>query len=77
MKKILFLLVFINQIALAQQGIDFASEDFYYLNRSQYLKVSMNNDTFNIINSVSEEAKYNTGNKLFFANEFIHFDSFT
>jgi hypothetical protein len=77
MKKILFLLVFINQITLAQQGIDFASEDFYFLNRSQHLKISMNNDTFNIVNSVSEEAKYNTGNKLFFANEFIHFDSFT
>ncbi|MFT7331588.1 MAG: transglutaminase-like putative cysteine protease, partial [Roseivirga sp.] len=77
MKKILFLLVFINQITLAQQGIDFASEDFYFLNRSQHLKISMSNDTFNIVNSVSEEAKYNTGNKLFFANEFIHFDSFT
>jgi len=77
MKKILFLLVFINQITLAQQGIDFASEDFYFLNRSQHLKISMNNETFNIVNSVSEEAKYNTGNKLFFANEFIHFDSFT
>ncbi|MFT6755476.1 MAG: hypothetical protein ACJAV9_000961 [Urechidicola sp.] len=77
MKKILFLLVFINQITLAQQGIDFASEDFYFLNRSQHLKISMSNETFNIVNSVSEEAKYNTGNKLFFANEFIHFDSFT
>ncbi len=77
MKKILLLLLFINQITHAQQVIDFDSEDFYYLNRSQYLKISMDADKFNIVNSVSEKGTYNTGNKLFFANEFIHFDSFT
>ena len=77
MKKILFLFTLLSQVTIAQQNIDFDSEDFYFLNRSQHLKISMINDTFNIVNSVSEEAKYNTGNKLFFANEFIHFDSFT
>ena len=77
MKKILVLLLFISQLIVAQNPINFEAEDFYYLKKSQSLKVTLNKDKFTIVNTVFEKAKYNTSNKLFFANDLIHFDSFT
>ncbi|PHR69257.1 MAG: hypothetical protein COA67_11045 [Lutibacter sp.] len=77
MKKIVVLFLCISHFVIAQNPVDFDIEDFYYLKRSQSLKVTLNNDKFTIINEVYEKAKYNTANKLFFANDLIHFDSFT
>lgn len=77
MKKLLVLFLFISQLIVAQNPIDFDAEDFYYLKKSQSLKVTLNKDKFTIINTVFEKAKYNTANKLFFSNDLIHFDSFT
>ncbi len=77
MKKIIALLLFISQFANAQTSINFDTEDYYFLKRSQHLKVSLNKSQFTIVNSVFEKAKYNTANKLFFANDLINFDSFS
>jgi hypothetical protein len=77
MKKIVVLFLCISQLVIAQNSVDFDAEDFYYLKKSQSLKVTLNNDKFTITNDVFEKAKYNTANKLFFASDLIHFDSFT
>ncbi len=77
MKKILITLFLISQFSWSQTPIDFEKEDYYFLERSHFLKVELLKGELQIKNNVFEKAKYNTGNKLFFANEFIHFDSFT
>lgn len=77
MKKYLLIFLLITQFLTAQNTINFDTEDYYYINRSEYLKIDLNKGKFNIEKSVLENAKYNTANKLFFANDFIHFDSFT
>lgn len=77
MKKLLVLFLFISQFIVAQNPVDFESEDYYYLKRSQHLKVNLTKEKFTITNSVFEKAKYNTANMLYFANDLIHFDSFT
>lgn len=77
MKKILLFLLISSQFIVAQNAVDFNTEDYYFLKRSQHLKVSLSNETFNIVNSVYEKAKYNSANKLFFANDLINFDSFS
>jgi len=77
MKKILVTLFLISQFSWSQTSIDFEKEDYYYLERSHFLKVELLKGELKIKNSVFEKAKYNTGNALGFANEFIHFDSFT
>ncbi|XLS27585.1 DUF3857 domain-containing protein [Flavobacteriaceae bacterium M23B6Z8] len=58
---------------ISQEGTD----DFIFLNRSEAIKVELKKDKFSIKKDVFEKAKYLTSNKLFYANEFIHFDSFT
>lgn len=77
MRKLLLTLFLISQISWAQEPIDFDTEDYYYLKRSHHLKISVENDALKIENDVFEKAKYNSGNMLYFANEFVHFDSFT
>lgn len=53
-----------------------ANEDFIFLDRSHSIKVGLKNNRFSIVKNVNEKGKYLTSNKLFYANEFIHFDSF-
>ncbi|AOW20233.1 DUF3857 domain-containing protein [Urechidicola croceus] len=77
MKNVLLLLLLISQISIAQNTLNFDSEDYYFLKRTEHLKVSMDKGKLDIVNSVFEQAKYNSANNLFFANDFIHFDSFT
>ncbi|MGB3607554.1 DUF3857 domain-containing protein, partial [Psychroserpens sp.] len=60
-------------ISLSQ---DFSNEDFIYLQRHENIKIELNDDRFNISKKVSEQADYLTSNKLYFANEAMHFDSF-
>lgn len=77
MKKILLIILLFSQYLNAQNTINFDTEDYYYIHRSEYLKIDLDKEKFNIEKEVYEQAKYNTANKLFFSNDFIHFDSFT
>lgn len=77
MNKTILIFLLISQISWSQKTIDFENEDYYYLNRSQYLNIELDGDQLKIENNVSEKAKYNTGNTLYYANDLIHFDSFT
>lgn len=77
MRKLLLALFLIGQISWAQNPIDFEKEDYFYLKRSHHLMITIEDDALKMENNVFEKAKYNSGNNLFYANEFIHFDSFT
>jgi transglutaminase-like putative cysteine protease len=77
MKKTVLILLLISQYSWSQKSIDFENEDYYYISRSQHLKIELEDDQLKIENYNSEKAKYNTGNILYYANDLIHFDSFT
>lgn len=77
MNKIITLLLLVSQFSWSQTPINYENEDYYYLNRSHHLKIELVDDQLKIENVVLEKAKYTTGNQLYFANDFIHFDSFT
>lgn len=74
MKKALIILLLIPFLSFSQ---DFSDEDYIYLKRHEHLKIELNNDSFNITKNVSEQAEFLTSKKLYFANEAMHFDSFT
>ena len=57
MKKILILFLFFTQLVSAQKAVDFESEDYYYIKRSQHLKITLNKEKFSIVNDVFERAK--------------------
>lgn len=73
MRALYLILLFLPFTLLSQELTD----DFIFLNRSEAIKVELRKDKFLIIKNVYEKGKYLTSNKLFYANEFIHFDSFT
>lgn len=56
---------------------DFTNEDYIYLKRHENIKIELNDHKFDIAKQVSEQAEYLTSKKLYFANEVMHFDSFT
>lgn len=56
---------------------DFSKEDYIYLKRHEHIKIDLSKQNFNIVRNVSEQAEYLTSKKLYFANEAMHFDSFT
>lgn len=56
---------------------DFTNDDYIYLKRHENIKIELSNHKFDIAKHVSEQAQYLTSNKLYFANEVMHFDSFT
>ena len=74
MNKLLILFLCIPFLGLSQ---DFSDEDYIFLKRFEHIKIKLNKDQFNIVKDVSEEAQYLTSKKLYFANEAMHFDSFT
>lgn len=76
MKKILLLLLLISQISIGQT-IDYSNEDYYYIKKTKHLKIAMDKENITIENDVLEQAKFNSSNKLFYANENIYTDSFT
>ncbi len=76
MKKILVFIVLISQFSIAQ-NINYDAEDYFYLKKSAHLKISLDKDILSIENNIFEQAKYNSSKKLFYANEYIPFDSFT
>lgn len=74
MKPILILILFFPLLVLSQ---DFSNEDYIYLKRHEHIQIDLSKRKLDITKSVSEQAKYLTANKLYFANESIGFDSFT
>jgi len=56
---------------------DFSDEDYIYLKRHEHIKINLANRKLGITKNISEQAKYLTAKKLYFANESIGFDSFT
>ena len=74
MKKTLIVLFSFPLFVFSQ---DFTNEDYIYLKRHENIKIELNNQKFDISKHVSEQAEYLTSNKLYFANEVMHFDSFT
>jgi len=74
MKFPVLLLFFVANICLAQKN---TNEDFRFLERTEDIKINLKKGTFNIVKSIHKKAEYVTANKLYFANEVLHFDSFT
>ena len=74
MKKIFLCLLILPFLSFSQ---DFSKEDYIYLNRSEHITIKLKNNTFDITKAVSEQAQFQTSNKLYFANESMTFDSFT
>ncbi|WP_299227947.1 DUF3857 domain-containing protein [uncultured Psychroserpens sp.] len=74
MNKYFFLFLLVSFFSWSQ---DFSDEDYIYLKRHEHIKIKLENDQFDIAKNVSEQAKYITSKKLYFANEAMHFDSFT
>ncbi|RKE95184.1 DUF3857 domain-containing protein [Ichthyenterobacterium magnum] len=74
MNKAFFLFLLIPFLAFSQ---DFSDEDYIYLKRHEHIKIELNKHKFNIAKNISEQAEYLTSKKLVFANEAMHFDSFT
>lgn len=56
---------------------DYQDEDLIFLNREEYITVKQQNHSFDIKNKVIERSKFLTTKKLYYANEYIHFDSFS
>lgn len=76
MKNILLALLFVFQFSWGQAPINFDKEDYYFLQKSENLKIELIKGELKIENNVLEKAKYNSGNMIYFANENIHFDNF-
>lgn len=74
MKNILIFALLFPLISLSQ---NFSGEDFIYLKRHEHIDIKVNNGNFNITKSFSEQGKFLTAKKLYFANESIGYDSFT
>lgn len=55
---------------------DFSKEDYVYLKRDAHISIDFEKGNFNIVKNISEQAKFQTGNKLYFANESIGYNGF-
>jgi hypothetical protein len=74
MKNILIVLILFPLFGFSQ---DFSKEDYIFLKRHEHIKIGLSNQNFEITKQVAEQAEYLTAKKLYFANEAMHFDSFT
>src|SRR5210317_115597 len=74
MKQLFILFMLFSCIATAQ---NFDNEDYIYLKRQDKISISLSKGQFDIIKQVEEVGKHLTSKKLYFANEALHFDSFT
>ena len=55
---------------------DFSNEDYVYLKRNAHISIDFEKGNFNIVKNISEQAKFLTGKKLYFANESIGYNGF-
>ena len=74
MKNILFIIILFPLFVIAQ---DYSNEDYIFLKRHEHIKIGLSKQNFDISKQVAEQAEYLTAKKLYFANEAMHFDSFT
>ena len=74
MPKFLFFFLLVPFLCWSQ---DFSDEDYIYLKRHEHIKISLNDDTFNIVQNITEQGKFNSSKKLYFANESIGYSSFS
>lgn len=56
---------------------DFSDEDYIYIKRHEHIKIQLNDDAFNIVQNVTEQGKFNSSKKLYYANESIGYSSFS
>lgn len=56
---------------------NFSDEDFIYLKRHEHIDIKLNKGEFYITKSISEQGKFLTAKKLYYANESLGFDGFT
>ncbi|MCB0382685.1 MAG: DUF3857 domain-containing protein [Psychroserpens sp.] len=54
---------------------DFSDEDYIFLKRHEHIKIGLNDDKFDIVQSVTEHAKFQSSKKLFLANETISYNN--
>ena len=62
-------------IVMLSQNFD--NEDFIFLKRHNHFDINLVDGEFNIIKSVTEQGKFLTSKKLYFANEVLSFNSFS
>ncbi|MDG1378381.1 MAG: DUF3857 domain-containing protein [Flavobacteriaceae bacterium] len=62
-------------IVMLSQNFD--NEDFIFLKRHNHFNINLVDGEFNIIKSVTEQGKFLTSKKLYFANEVLSFNSFS
>ncbi len=56
---------------------DFSDEDYIYLKRHEHIKIDLKNDTFNIVQDITEQGKFISSKNLYYANEAIHYSGFS
>lgn len=54
---------------------DFSDEDYIYLKRHEHIKISLNDDKFNIVQNISEQGKFLSSKNLFYANVTIPYNN--
>jgi len=74
MKKTFLYLLILPFLSFSQ---NFSDEDYIYLKREEYINIKLKNHTFDITKTISEQAQFQSSNKLYFANESMIFDGFT
>ena len=72
-KTVAFIHFIFPFIAFAQE---YEKEDFIFLEKSEYLKIKLNDHSFNIQSDNIEVGKYLTSKKLYYSQEAIPFSSF-
>ncbi|WP_431134455.1 DUF3857 domain-containing protein [Psychroserpens mesophilus] len=56
---------------------DFSDEDYIYLKRHEHIKISLNDDKFDIVQNITEQGKFISSKNLYYANESIGYSSFS
>lgn len=74
MSKFFFFFLLVPALTLAQ---DFSDEDYIYLKRHEHIKINLNNNTFDIVQDITEQGKFISSKNLYYANEAIHYSGFS
>jgi len=74
MPKYFFFFLLVPFISWSQ---DYSDEDYVYLKRHEHIKINLDNNTFNIVENITEQGKFLSSKNLFFANESIHYSGFS
>ncbi|WP_456440900.1 DUF3857 domain-containing protein [Psychroserpens sp.] len=74
MPKYFFFFLLVPFLSWSQ---DFSDEDYIYLQRHEHIKISLNNDKFDIVQNITEQGKFISSKNLYYANESIGYSSFS